>query len=252
VFIVALGVSILLGGRAPWLATAIVAVLLIGAVALALTFAFSDRDLVESEYLRPLNGMTAMDVDINFGAGTLRVTSLADGSPNAVDATLKTPGEAARASLDTPSTGAPVLRFDMPSRRWASFSSNAEWDIALARTPRLKIDLDAGASDLTLDLRDLKATEIDVDVGAADLDIILPARAGDVTARVGAGASSIKVTVPDGVAARVRNDGGLSSFDIDETRFPKSGQYYVSPNFDTSTDRVTLEFHVGVASVDVR
>ena len=36
------------------------------------------------------------------------------------------------------------------------------------------------------------------------------------------------------------------------SRFPKSSDSYVSPNFDTAVNRVTIQFKVGAANVTVR
>ena len=94
---------------------------------------------------------------------------------------------------------------------------------------------------MALDLRDLLASDVELTFGAADMDLV-----------VEAGAADILVTVPDGVAARIRKSSGLVSFDIDRGRFPKVDDEYVSPGFDDAENRVTITFRVGVSSVRVR
>ena len=59
--------------------------------------------------------------------------------------------------------------------------------------------------------------------------------------------------VPPGVAAQIDFDGGVSSMDIDESRFPKqdNGQY-VSPDFSNAANRVTIKIEAGVSDITIR
>jgi hypothetical protein len=58
--------------------------------------------------------------------------------------------------------------------------------------------------------------------------------------------------VPPNVAARIIMDGGPNHFEIDQARFPKQGNEYRSPNFETATERVTLRISVGASRVAVQ
>ena len=64
--------------------------------------------------------------------------------------------------------------------------------------------------------------------------------------------ANIELTIPDGVAAKMQVDTDLSAFDVDESRFPKQGDYYISNNFDTTQDRIYLEIDCGVGRVQVK
>ena len=54
------------------------------------------------------------------------------------------------------------------------------------------------------------------------------------------------------MAARIEAKSGLSSFTIDEHRFPRSGDYYISPDFATAQNRIELKVDSGVASIDIK
>ncbi len=199
----------------------------------------------------PLDGLNSVDVNITFGAGELSVRSLPAGSSNLVEGRFETPGREAVATLRrSGDTGDLVIT--MENRRLARSLSSADWDIALSQSPRLSIDLEGGAAGVEMDLRDLQVNELDLAIGAASVDLILPAKAGDVNVRIDAGAASIEVIIPEGVAAKISKDAGLSSFDIDRSRFPLSGNVYVSSDFETAENRVTIDFDIGAASVTVR
>ena len=122
----------------------------------------------------------------------------------------------------------------------------------LSRLPDYAFDLNTGAADVELDLRDFKASRVDLDIGASSVNITLPGGGGTTEVRVNGGASSVKLTVPAGVAARVRSQSGLSSLSVDMTRFPKSGDYYVSPDYNTAANRVDIELHTGASSISVK
>jgi len=101
-------------------------------------------------------------------------------------------------------------------------------------------------------LTNLQVRRLEVDVGASRLSLLLPAKAGTTEAEVKAGAASLSITVPQGVAARITAETGLGSLNVDASRFPKVGDRYESPDFATATNRVDLTVKSGVASIDIR
>ena len=252
--IIAIGVNLLLGRRSPWATVLIIAAILAGSVAGAYALADGVGEPVVTSLIEPLGDLRSVNVDIAFGAGRLSVGSLPAGSPNAVEASFETPGRGATAVLKR-SGDSGDLRITMEGRSWFPWlddSSRADWEISLSQGPELSIGLAGGAAEITLDLHDLQVSDLDVDTGAADVNITMPADAGRVEARIDAGASDLNVIIPEGVAARITKSSGLSSFDIDTARFPESDGVYVSPDFQTAENRLTIVFRVGASSVTVR
>ena len=92
---------------------------------------------------------------------------------------------------------------------------------------------------------------LNVDGGAADIDVVLPANAGRTTAEFSIGAADLDITVPAGVAAQIDFEGGISSLNIDESRFPKQGDRYVSPDFESAANRVTIKIEAGVSDITI-
>jgi hypothetical protein len=62
----------------------------------------------------------------------------------------------------------------------------------------------------------------------------------------------VTITIPSGVAARIRADSGLGGIRIDETRFPKSGKMYESADFASATNKIEVEVDGGVGSITIR
>jgi len=71
------------------------------------------------------------------------------------------------------------------------------------------LQVDGGAGEFIIDLRDVRVTNADINVGAAQLTVTLPKPTTAVTIDVNAGASSITIEVPDGVEAQVTTKGAL-------------------------------------------
>ena len=84
-------------------------------------------------------------------------------------------------------------------------------------------------------------------------DLRLPERAGFTRAEVHAGAASIKIYVPQGVAARINVKSGLSGINIDSMRFPPAGNgFYQSADYASAANRAEIYIETGVGSIDVR
>ncbi len=133
---------------------------------------------------------------------------------------------------------------------WApGFSLN--WNVSLNRDIPLELSLETGACETRLDLTDLKVTDLRVESGASSTEVSMPANAGNTRARFQTGAASVKIRIPQGVAAHIRSHGGLSSTTVDQARFPRMGDYYQSADYDAAANRSDIEIEMGVGSVEV-
>ena len=115
----------------------------------------------------------------------------------------------------------------------------------------MSLRVDCGASQNDLDLTDLKVTDLTLKTGASGTMVRLPREAGLTNVRVEAGAASVRLKVPDGVAARIRTEMGLGSNAIDTRRFLLTGEGYASSDFDSAPHRVDIKFAGGVGSFAV-
>jgi hypothetical protein len=125
------------------------------------------------------------------------------------------------------------------------------WEFKLNPSIPIKMKLNAGASNIELDLRELLVPQLKLDTGASSTKITVPAR-GASFVDIQAGAASIDITIPSGVAARIRMKEGLASLDLDKSRFKEiNSDLYQSPDFDSSKDRTEIEVQAGLASVKI-
>ncbi|MCL0038666.1 cell wall-active antibiotics response protein [Dehalococcoidia bacterium] len=64
-------------------------------------------------------------------------------------------------------------------------------------------------------------------------------------------AGNIEITIPEGVAARIEVDLNVGVLEIDESRFPRKGDYYISPDFEDAENRIYLRIDLNAGRVEV-
>lgn len=180
---------------------------------------------------------------VTIGALPAESTSLVEGSFRGTGAEVTTvrSGDKTDLSIGMKGQGISFLRN----------LGDTEWDVYLSQKPDMTLKINSGASSAFLDLRDLELSDISIDVGASDIEIVMPALAGHVTADIDAGAADVNIVIPEGVAARISANTGVSSLSIDAIRFPRNGNEYLSPDFYDAVNRVDIEIDSGASSIAV-
>jgi hypothetical protein len=197
----------------------------------------------------PLEGARQGRVRLSHGAGRLDISSgagmnnLVEGDfGGGIDLDSRRNGDAMDVSLRVP-----VQVF--PFSWWPG--ATLDWNVRLNREVPLALEVEGGANDSRIDLSDLLVNDLTLKSGASSTNLALPARAGMTRARVSSGAASINISVPEGVAARIRWRGGLSTVNVNQARFQRLGDSYQSPDYDTAANKVDLDVEMGVGSVTV-
>ena len=191
----------------------------------------------------PLGGVPAASIDLAFGGGTLDIAKAPAGM--LVDGTF---------------TGGVLQRSDGPGRIRLSqdttygvpwLDHEGSWSLGVTGEVPLDLRLQAGASRTTVDLSDTLLRRLDLQTGASETRVRLPRAAGATDVRASAGAASLTLEVPAGVAARIRSRMAIGSSQIDETRFPKTLDGHASPEYEGAANRVDIAIEGGVGSVRV-
>ena len=143
-----------------------------------------------------------------------------------------------------------------PARDYLDFPffgshSQLDWEVALNPEIPTALAFSIGANKSVLDLRDLNITALKLETGASDTRLTLPAR-GRFSADIDFGAASLEVTIPDGLSARIRASLGAADMKIDESRFPRNGSYYQSPDYESAANAVDMTIDAGAASIRIR
>lgn len=195
-----------------------------------------------------LESASSARLKLDHGAGSLKIQ--AGAAPgNFLD------GECATGSIITTVTEGTELKVKIKTVpdfwMWVPGESR-DWNLSLAKEIPLILDIDSGASTSTLDLRELMVSELDLDTGASTTDLTLPANAGLTRVKVDSGAATVRIRIPDGVAAQIRIESGLASINVD-SRFPKVGNHlYLSPDYASASNRADITIETGVATIEIK
>ncbi|MEM5773494.1 MAG: LiaF domain-containing protein [Anaerolineaceae bacterium] len=205
---------------------------------------------LETESLSiPLGSAAEARLRLKHGAGQLNVSGLDSTDTfltgefgGGVDPSIHQDGQSLRVKLRTPSFDFPIgVHFE-----------GLNWQVKLNRGIATRLDIDSGASETNLHLRDLNITELNIDTGASSTTIDLPAQSGYTRVHVESGAASVVMRVPENVAARIEVESGLAGIDINQSRFPRVGRYYESAGYAEAANKAEIIVKTGVGSLEVR
>ncbi len=251
VLIIIAGLSILLRRYTIWLMVGIT----IGFLLLSLGIAFWQYQRLPEpstqstgQYSQPLDGLDSASLAIDFAGGGLRVGSLRQDSTNMIETTglnlregNSTQGDEGRLEVSKQGLSWPL---------WDD-KKNLSY-IKLSRAIPLAVEVKSTASDVALDLTGLEITDLQMKTDLGNCTVRMPTRAGVTNVNMKGSLANIEITIPEGAAARVKVQKELSSVRVDETRFPGTGDYYVSPGFDTAPNRLEIEVHISLGRVEVK
>lgn len=224
--------------------------LLLIAMGIRLLFRRSFSSSGESRQISiPLDGAERARLRLNHGAGRLRVASgAAPGMLMDGDFSKETTQRVERRGKEIDVRLSSEI-FIFPFIWGPDDAIN--WSVRLNQDIPVALDLEIGANEATLDLSDLRISEVYLKSGANATDIRLPSQSGFTRLRISSGAASVNLHVPQGVAAQITSRSGLSSINVDTQRFPKMGSNYRSADYDTATNKVEIDIEMGVGSVTI-
>jgi hypothetical protein len=223
-------------------------------IALGVWFLLGTRrrgQTVETEALViPYEGEEQVEIHMDYGAGELRVEGdaplgelLSGTFSGGVAHEARRGDNTATIRLWSP------VRFYSP---WDWTNVRRRWDVHLTAETPMSLSIKTGASDTRLNLEDLHVTRLHIDSGASSTHVRLPARAGYTQVTGSSGAASLSLRVPEGVAARIRTQGALSSVTVDRDRFPRRADVFESPDYELAENKVDIRLDIGVGSIDIR
>ncbi len=191
------------------------------------------RQVIESRTLSiPVDGSTEVALKLRHGAGGLYLSSMS-GNSSLLEGTFAG-GVDEKITRSGPRTD---IKLRIPEMEWwgfpsASPSDGLRWDLTLNRAIGYELDLKTGASKNRLDLHDLIITDIRLETGASDTEVFLPEQAGLTRGKFQFGSARLELHVPENVAAQIRMQGVMiDTIEIDQSRFPKNGDVFCSPNY---------------------
>ena len=142
-----------------------------------------------------------------------------------------------------------IVNFSQKNFKGRKNLENLVW-MSLNQLPIWKLNIDVGAAKIDMDLTNFKIEKLDVDGGAAAIEIKLGDKFKKTQVNIDAGASGIKILVPQESACEVRTNTILSGRDLDGFNKIKNGLYQ-TPNFSDSVNQIFIEVDAAVSGVKV-
>ncbi|HEY82404.1 MAG TPA: cytochrome d ubiquinol oxidase subunit II [Dehalococcoidia bacterium] len=253
VLLIAVGLAILMRRHSPWLVSGLIFALLLASLGIAIWQhgPASPVGAATKSYAEPLDNLERARVEIDLSAGSLTIGSLPTGSTNFVEAMSGgKPGDMLATFQRQDGEGLLILR-TKPTSQQVWNEAESHWEVNLSREIPLALEIKSAVGDLNLDLSQLSVTELGMDIDAGNCVIQMPASAS-TKAYIKADLANIEVTIPEGVAAKLKIAADLTALEIDEGRFPRRGDYYISPDFEQAVNQLELELDSDLGRVQIK
>jgi len=213
---------------------------------------FPNRSSLELKSLSlPVDGIEHVSVEIKHGAGKLKIqagkepdTLLKGDFHGGVEHTLSQNGTRANLSLRPHVDTVTMIPFTGPTEGYV-------WNVDFNPGLQYEFELKTGAGESQINFLDLPVSRIRLETGASSTYMTVPGKAGFTRVDVHAGAASVEIKIPEGVAARIRIQSGMASNSVDTARFPEADGYYCSPDYESSENKVEIFIDGGVGSFKI-
>lgn len=129
--------------------------------------------------------------------------------------------------------------------------SREENRFSLSKETKWDIDINSGVASGILDMSNLIVEKLNLNTGAASFELIFGSRSKMTEAVIKAGASSFDIVVPRDSGVKVDVKGVLTGDNLEELKWDKQGDFYVSPNYNSAENKINLYIDIGVGRFDI-
>jgi hypothetical protein len=260
VLIIILGLALLLPQRRGWL-MALVSIAIFGICLWVSILQYGpnlsgDRNVVEQRFTYPLTKIERANATIDLSAGTISITKLKSNNQLLVEILDEHDGRP-QEHLDTMNvnftTGNGTVNINVApvnQNLWHGFPIT--WLFNFNQGVPIDLDIKCDASKLNLSLQGLDVKTLDLAMNASSGTLTLPDSAGSTFIRLDLNVSNLEITVPNYVAVKINIDNNLSVVAIDKERFPRQGEYYISPDYESAANGIELNITCDVSRLVIR
>jgi len=131
-------------------------------------------------------------------------------------------------------------------------NNNADYSFNLNKDIIWDLDLDLGAVSGKLNLEEVPVRSIDLDFGAGNIDIVLGTKYNNSNIKIDSGASNLTIVVPKDAGVKLKLDTALTKTNIDDLNLTKSGDYYLSSNYEEANTKLEFDIDMGAGKIDFK
>jgi len=165
--------------------------------------------------------------------------------------TFSKTGDIGNYSLTTnDENGRKKIILSMEKTRIRHSVSENKVDIKLNEKPSWNIDLNIGAAEIDMDLRDYKIDTADIDAGASSIHLKIGEKNPLTVLTFNAGASSIEVDIPKESACQIKSESFLVSKEFEGFR-KKGDGIYQTDNFNTQKNKIYLTIKTAISKIEI-
>ena len=127
--------------------------------------------------------------------------------------------------------------------------NNRKGVLKLNDVPVWTIDIDAGATDLDLNMEKFKVKKISIDAGAADIDVTVGKKYPNVKVSINAGAADITLRIPKESGCKINMDTFLADKTLNG--FEKRDGKYITSNYNDADNTIYIDINSAISNITV-
>jgi hypothetical protein len=139
---------------------------------------------------------------------------------------------------------------DVHVKSWCSGEGINTVAVGLSTQPEWDMSFEVGGAHAELDLRELRLTNLSVEAGAASVRMMLGVPQHKMHCKIKAGASTLKLSVPESVGCEIRFDGGFSSKRFEGFHKIRE-KLYRTDNYETADRKISIVLDAGLSALRV-
>jgi len=130
-------------------------------------------------------------------------------------------------------------------------SQDRYFNLFLAPDVDTVLNLNIGASSLTLDLEKLKINNLYLNTGATEGEIKFGSLASSVKAEINTGASKYSLKVPKDTGVKIETSGALVTNNFSSQGLIKNDEVFKSDNYDSAGNKIDFKIKAGVSTINL-